>query len=293
MIDCHFHYDESMLTLEGHIESMDQAGIEKTALMAILCPPLEKTKILEIGGPVFKTLLASKNKTVLSIARSMYNGWVKDENTVEVGFRKYDLKIQPRNDDILSAVKKYPEKFLGWIFVNPAGPVDPVSEIERCISTPGMIGVKAHTYWHNYPVSMLSDAAALCEKKGLPIIIHLGTEKNGDFEVLPKKFPKLNVIYAHTGIPYNLEIAEFAKDNKNVYVDMSSPGYVSTRLARQFIRIAGAKNCLFGTDGPYFSTSNNGFCYDHALEVFNGMFLSEEEKNLVGKENFLSLINQQ
>ena len=34
--------------------------------------------------------------------------------------------------EVLEAVKGHPDRFFGWIFVNPVGPVDPIEEIERC-----------------------------------------------------------------------------------------------------------------------------------------------------------------
>ncbi|MEZ4567888.1 MAG: hypothetical protein R2860_13345 [Desulfobacterales bacterium] len=38
-------------------------------------------------------------------------------------------------------------------------------------------GVKCHPFWHQYPVSILDDVAALCRAKELPLLIHLGGKK--------------------------------------------------------------------------------------------------------------------
>jgi predicted TIM-barrel fold metal-dependent hydrolase len=182
----------------------------------------------------------------------LYRNTVKDDGAVDLLGQRYPVKVQPRNDEVVAAVATHPDRFWGWVFVNPTGPVEPAAEAERCLATAGMIGVKAHPFWHNYPVRLLMDVAGLCEELHLPMLIHLGTGENGDFQVLPQNFPRLKVIYAHAGIPYQTAIQDYARSRDNVFVDFASTEYVDVHFAREAIRRAGAEKCLFGTDGPYF-----------------------------------------
>jgi amidohydrolase family protein len=91
---------------------------------------------------------------------------------------------------------------MGWVFVNPKTKA-PVEEAERRFKKRGWIGVKAHPFWHRYPVDALDDVASLCQQLGKPMLVHLGGGfRNGDFRRLPHLFPRLKLIYAHAGIPW-------------------------------------------------------------------------------------------
>ena len=291
MIDCHMHFDEAMVSISGLLESMDRFGVEKAALIAAIQGPLEMTPLVKYGSPILRNLLFSRSSFKRKLGEKVYNDMVKDDGTVGVGGKRMDLFVQPRNDDVIEAVSKAPDRLYGWIFVNPAGTVDPVAEVERCLEAPGMIGVKAHSFWHNYPVSMLTDVAALCEERGLPILIHIGTDEVGDYRLLPEKFPRLKVVYAHAGVPYQREICDYAGKRENVYVDFAGDGYLDVKIGKEAIKHAGANKCMFGSDGPYFHAEDDRFDYNRAVDIFRGLGLSESESEMVGGRNFEEIVS--
>jgi uncharacterized protein len=87
----------------------------------------------------------------------------------------------------------HPDKFVGWVFLNPAAKSS-VEEAERRFRNPRWIGVKAHPFWHRYPVAALDDIAALCQDRGKPMLVHLGGgAQRGDFRRLPERFPRLKL----------------------------------------------------------------------------------------------------
>ena len=94
---------------------------------------------------------------------------------------------QPPNNEVAEAIDKYPDRFYGWIFINPIGPNDPVDEVKKYISISQMVGVKAHPWLHQYSVKKLDNVAKWCEKNGYPIQVHLGA--GSLFSYLPEKFP--------------------------------------------------------------------------------------------------------
>ncbi len=290
MIDCHFHLHESIIGLDALVASMDRFGVKKIALMASLNPPLEDTALARIGAPLFLRAITDGNKYLQKGARALYSSWVKKDGRVDAGGKLYEVKVQPRNDEVLEAVAARPDRFFGWIFVNPAGPVDPVSEIERCMEKEGIIGVKVHPFWHNYPTSMLADAAALCSEKGMPMIIHLGEGANGDFMSLIKDFPRLKIVFAHAGIPYQRDIWEVAREKENVNVDLASTHYVSARVVKMAVRRIGPDKCLFGSDGPYFHTHNDAFDYSTLIKNLDALALSGRDREKITRGNFLRLI---
>jgi len=292
MIDSHFHLDESIVTLPGLIAGMDAAGVERVALIPRLCPPISLSFPFAQLSPFLARLIHREAGLVQRGAAAFYRSMVKADGTVDVGGKRYPVIPQPPNQEVRDAVSHHPDRFWGWTFVNPAGPENPISEIEKSLKVPGMIGVKAHPYWHNYPVAKLTDAAAMAAEKGLPFLIHLGADDHGDFKLLPERFPKLKIIYAHAGIPYAAAVCAYAREKKDVYVDLSCTAYVDQKAAALAVGRAGAGKCLFGTDGPYFHVMGDRFDYGPTVKIIRGLGLSREDLERVEKNNFLEIIGR-
>src|SRR5207248_178361 len=101
-----------------------------------------------------------------------------------------------------------------------------------------------------------------CQERGKPMLVHLGAGAHrGDFRRLPERFPRLNVIYAHAGIPWYGTLWDDAVRRENVFVDLSSP-YLDKALRHRALRALGASRCLYGSDGPYGYPARDGG-YDH------------------------------
>jgi predicted TIM-barrel fold metal-dependent hydrolase len=289
VIDSHYHLDEAMVSLPGLLASMDAAGIARLALIPNLCPPLKLPRLAELAVPIFRRGIHGKGLAHRA-ALFMYRNTVKDNGEVDLLGTRYEVKVQPRNDDVLEAVARHPQWFYGWVCVNPAGPVDPLSEVERCMKTPGMIGVKAHPFWHDYPVSLLNGVAALCEQKGWPMLVHLGVKHNGDFRLLPESFPALKIVYAHAGIPYSRDICAYARGRDNVFVDLSSSSYVGLDAARHALQSAGPGKLLFGTDGPYFHARDDRFDFRPFFDMISELHLADADRERIMSRNFLNII---
>ena len=289
MIDCHYHLDASMVAVPDLLASMDAAGVRKTALIPAMSPPLALPAIAGLVVPPFLRAIHGGGLLARG-ARAIYAAGVKRDGTVDVLGRRYRVTVQPDNAAVERAVKEHPDRFLGWVFVNPKGPADPVAEAERWLREPGMIGVKAHPFWHDYEVAQLLDVAAFCADKGAPILVHLGAGDHGDFRLLPERFPRLTVICAHAGIPYPKEVCEYARTKERVFVDLSCTAYVDAPAARAAVRRAGAAKCLFGTDGPYFHVKGGRFDYGYAARLLDGLGLSATDRDRVAFRNFEEIV---
>jgi len=291
-IDCHYHHDASIVSTAGLLASMDAFGVERVALIGPLCPDLELPVIAQKASVALRKLIHRRGGLLHKAGLALYNNTVKGDGTVDLLGKRYEIKVQPRNDDVAEAVKAHPDRFWGWVCVNPAGPVEPVSEIERLMKVDGMVGVKAHPFWHEYPVADLSDAAALCQEVGWPMLIHLGSDSAGDYKALPEKFSKLNVIYAHAGIPYAPDVLDYAGEKDNAFVDLSSSGYVDAKIARDAIRRAGANKVLFGTDGPYFHHQDDRFDYGYFINRIEDLGLADADRDRVMGDNFREMVGK-
>ena len=56
-------------------------------------------------------------------------------------------EVQECNDDVLEAMKRYPDRILGYCFVNPGYYRESIKEIERCVLEHGMMGVKLYNQY--------------------------------------------------------------------------------------------------------------------------------------------------
>jgi predicted TIM-barrel fold metal-dependent hydrolase len=291
IIDCHYHLDTEMVPLENLLKSMDKHGIDRVTLMSPLTPPLEFGSGAEgVALKFFQWIIHNEKNPLIGLVRQGYKKSVRPGGRVSLGSREYKLYDQPDNDSIMDACKGHPDRFYGWIVINPRGGEDPVSEIERCIKSPGMIGVKVHPYWYDLPISMLLDSAEWCEKNSKPMIIHLGLDEKGDFRMLPEKFPGLRVIYCHAGVPYPNPVCAYARGKENVYVDLSGSAFINPGAARKAVRLAGEDKCLFGTDGPYHHDQGRMFDFGFYKDLIQAIGLSDEAREKVLSRNFLRII---
>jgi uncharacterized protein len=288
VIDCHMHYEPELFELDRMLAAMETHGINRTALIPTMVEPFSLEGMPKTtAGNLMRASLVHAN----ALGQVLYQSTLSKKGYFVLLGQKYRIYDEPDNGSVAEAIEKHPEKFLGWIFVNPASATDPLSEIERWSGNPGMIGVKAHPFWHRYPVDRLDGAARWCSEHGYPLLIHLGCRGgSGDYRVLPEKYPDLKVLYAHAGIPYYRALWAYIKDRKNLYIDLSSP-YLNRKLAAAAVEYLGPEKCLYGTDGPY-GGQTEGEDYDYGLIKgwVEDLPLAATARERIFADNFESLI---
>ena len=286
IIDCHFHVDETMLTLEKMIEGMDQNGVNKTVLIA----PMNET-MFELDSRYQHNLQSFFRFLILNVPQlglPIYNGLVK-EGYFNLYGSSYKIFSKPNNDIVAAAIERFSDRFLGWAAVNPLIP-DSVDELESYITNPGFIGVKAHPFMHQYSIKSLDQVAALCETKGIPIIIHLSSEPYS-YQYLPETYPKLKIIYAHAGLPFWKKLWKYVKDKPNVYVDTSSD-YLTPAIVKRAVNVLGYQKVLYGCDGPYGMQKFNEYDYSVKKNWVESLDIPDQQKEYILGKNFLALIGE-
>jgi predicted TIM-barrel fold metal-dependent hydrolase len=283
IIDAHYHLEERIETVDRLLEQMERHGIDRIALMPALNEPFTIGKSIEvISGLMRKALIGRWH----SLGLRMYSMNVTADGKFSLLFKCYPIYDEPSNESVASIMRAHPDKFYGWIAVNPRV-ANASAEVEKWIGKPGWIGVKTHPFMHRCPVAMYDNVAAFCSEKGLPILMHLGPDRErGDYRYLPERHPKLKIIYPHAGIPFYKELWEYAKNKENVYVDLSSP-YLNEPLRLSTVKDLGAQKCLYGSDGPYGYPDTDG-SYDHGwiLKEILRLPISDTDKELILAGNF-------
>lgn len=287
IIDCHYHLERKLLTDDELLKKMDECEVGKVALMGVINEPIPKPpefllKILRF------TLTHSSFRFLAKVLAANFTS----EGDIKLPTGIFHLYPNPKNEPIFQAVADKPDRFLGWVFVNPQGGTDQIQELNKWKDKPGFIGVKAHPFWHRYqPVELLPVAVQLA-KMEKPLLIHAGFDAHGDYDVLLQKVPDLKLILAHAGFPLYSDTWNKIKNNKNVYVDLSQTSYLNDRTTWQAIEYLGVERCLFGSDGPYgVHGDDNLFDYSFIKRRIERLFPDKEiQKKLLG-ENFLELIH--
>lgn len=283
IIDAHYHLEERLETVDRLLEQMSRHHIDRIALIPTMCDPLPQGIVPDRLGAALRSALTGRFR---ARGLRMYDGMVGPDGDFHMLNKVCLIYRQPDNQRVQQVMQAHPDKFYGWIFVNPKV-ADPLTEVQKWMGQPGWIGVKAHPFWHRYPVASLDGVADLCAGRGWPLLIHLGSDQaSGDYRYLPERHQSLKLMYAHAGVPFYGELWEYAKKKPNVFVDLSSP-YLDERLRRQAVRSLGAEKCLYGTDGPYFYPDKDGR-YDHGriLGEIGRLTTSDEEKERMLGGNF-------
>ncbi|WHY88609.1 amidohydrolase family protein [Neobacillus novalis] len=284
IVDCHFHVDETMLTLEKMIEGMDKNDVTKTALIA----PMNET-MFEADSNFQHNLQRLFRFLILytpQIGFKIYDGLVKDGYMKLYG-NSYKIFTKPSNDIVAAAIDRFPDRFLGWVAVNPMIP-ESVDEVELYLNKPGFIGVKAHPFMHAYSIKALSPVAAMCESKGIPMIIHLSSELDS-YKYLPENYPKLKLIYAHAGIPFWKKLWKYVRNQPNVFLDTSSD-YLNPSIVKQAVESLGYRKILYGCDGPYGMKKFNKYDYSTKKNWIDTLQISDNQKEFILGKNFLGLL---
>ena len=192
----------------------------------------------------------------------------------------------PDNNTTANIIKNNPNRFIGWIFINPLKN-NSFDELDKWRSVKGMIGIKIHPFWHRYSMSEVYQLGDLAEKYNYPLMIHLGFDSVEDISKFCTKFSKLTIIFSHAGFPLYQNIWPLIKISSRIFVDLSSH-HVDKRIVNKAVSYLGADYCLFGTDDPY-GNPKSGIWIQNWIEA---MDLNKDQKEKIFSSNFNKILSQ-
>ncbi len=189
------------------------------------------------------------------------------DKSVTFGFAYADPGLcREANDYVIDAVRRFPERLVGFASISPEQPDAAVQEVERCVAA-GLRGIgeltPAGQHFAIDDAKVMGPLAEAARRHDLPILIHtnepVGHEYAGKGGSSPwgvvrfaQQFPDVTLVCAHWGgglMFYEL-MPELLTTLKNVYYDTAA----SPRLYRDRIFKIGAEivpdKLLFGTDFP-------------------------------------------
>ena len=208
-------------------------------------------------------------------------------------------QVRKSNDIILRAMKKYPDRFIGYLTLNPRYPKESLEEIDRCVDQ-GMIGYKGYTQVKfndplYYPIIekfidlnmiMLMHAFVQLGLGGYRMKYDIGryphTTIPEDMVDIAKRYPDGLFQYAHIGGGGDWEYAcKMFRDYPNIYVGTSGSNNEENMInfAMDYL---GEDRLLFGCDGSYYQ----GVGKIYAAE------LSESQRKKIFFENYNKILKK-
>src|SRR6266581_2088228 len=207
------------------------------------------------------------------------------------------------NETVAAACRDYPDVFTGLGSVDPHKGGAAVAEVAN-IAALGLRGVKFHPSLQAFAPDdpAYRPVFAACERHGLLALFHTGTSGIGagqpggqgiglDYarpirlDAVAAAFPSLNVIAAHFGYPWHLELLAMALHKTNIYIDISgwAPKYIPAEVIRE-MKGRLQNQFVFGSDYPFIQPQR---CLDELAtmdipEAALHKVLTENGKKLLG-----------
>ena len=164
------------------------------------------------------------------------------------------------NDQMAEIVKRYPERILGYVVINPNYPETIEQELTRGLDTLGLGAVKIHPSWHAYPADgpAYQRVYAFMNERGGVILSHT-FDSPSVLAAISAAYPKVDFIHAHVGGGYDgrapFAWAPLVRDRDNVYLD-TVLSVVSFGGIEKLVEAVGADKIIFGTDGAWMDNAH-------------------------------------
>ncbi len=195
---------------------------------------------------------------------------------LDFGYTKFIplAEARPIHDYGFATQRAHPDVILGhWIHIDPHAGAEGVRELRRCIDhAPGFVGFAVSGSGSGPP----SDPAwhpfyELCIEAGVPALIFVGTTGLGaglpggggvllddchprHLDAVAVKFPKLKIVAARPGWPWQTETLAVLMHKRNIWYEVHgwSPKYFAPDLKHEIPRRL-RERVMFGADYPLFT----------------------------------------
>jgi predicted TIM-barrel fold metal-dependent hydrolase len=173
--------------------------------------------------------------------------------------------IQGEDSTVFKAVRKYPDKFVGFAYFDPREE-EALEKLKTVIEDHGLQGVKYGPIYNGVPLDdpRMDPLYRYCVQKDLPLTLHMGTTfaHNSPLELgraihvdpIAQKYPDLKIILAHMGHPWYEECVAVIRKNPNVYAEVSALFYRPWQYYNILITAQEylvTDKIFFGTDYPF------------------------------------------
>jgi predicted TIM-barrel fold metal-dependent hydrolase len=207
--------------------------------------------------------------------------------------------VRKNNDVVIDAVKKYPDRFIGFLTLNPLYQKESMEEIKRCVDQ-GLVGYKGYTQAKindpvYYPIieklselKMIVYMHTFCQlgMGGYRMKYDTGRFPNTtlaeDMVEAAKRYPQTIFHFAHIGGGGDWEYeCKMLKQCPNIYVDTGGSNN-EENIVDFAIRHLGEERIFFGTDGAYI----------HGVGRVLASKATEDQKRKIFYDNYVNVLKK-
>jgi len=199
-------------------------------------------------------------------ADTLYAEMAEVEKAIVFALRYGDSSgVESSDETTAAAVAKYPDKFVGFAYVDPRRP-DCMDLLVHAIEDLKLKGVKFGPIYNGVALSdpRLVPVYEYLQKNNLPLTMHMGTTfaRNAPIDMgralhvepVAMAYPDLVMVMAHMGHPWYEDCIVVSRKQPNVYCEISALSYrpwqyYNILIAAQEYRIT--DKIFFGTDFPF------------------------------------------
>ena len=260
-------------------------------------------------APILKWQLPAEDPSQLA------DTWVHELDKYGVAKASLIASVPSDADSVIAAVRKHPERFYGYMMVNPTAPAS-LEQVKTALASGHMHALCFFPAMHRY--SIYDDrATALLEllaahprtaafvhcgvlsvgfRKvlGLPSLFDMRYSNPIDLHGVALRFPTLRFVVPHFGAGYLREALMLCDLCPNVHLDTSSSNswmryeeaHLDLRIVfRRALDVAGPKRLLFGTDSSYFPRGWNAHVFETQSKALYEIGVTDEVARLIFQEN--------
>jgi uncharacterized protein len=276
----------------------------------------QKKAPVESLGPLLGWQLPPNDPAQLATA------WAQELDRHGVSKAVLIASVPGDQDSVIQAVEKFPDRFLGYMMVNPTAPDGDVGHVERGLAGGHIRGLCFFPAMHCYSIQdacaqKLMDLAAA--KPGTIVFVHCGVLSVGvrrklglpslfdmrfsnpiDLHAVALRYPQIRFVVPHFGAGYFREVLMLCDLCPNVYLDTSSSNswtrYEEAHLDlravfRRALDVAGPKRLLFGSDSSFFPRGWNAAVFDTQTKALYEIGVTGEIASAILHDNLQQLFS--
>ena len=256
------------------------------------------------------------------------------DHLAETGVRELDrhgvsraaliASIPGDHESVIAAVRRFPQRFYGYVMVNPTA-AEATASVTAALDSGHVHGLCFFPAMHRYSiqderVSALLDLAAgrLANGRSPVVFVHCGVLSVGvrkklglpspfdmkfsnpiDLHAVAMRHPRMQFVIPHFGAGYLREALMLCDLCSNVWLDTSSSNswmrYEGAHLDlrevfRRALDVIGPSRLLFGTDSSFFPRGWNAQVYENQTTALYEAGLKLEAAQLIFHHNFTRLL---
>jgi uncharacterized protein len=253
--------------------------------------------------------------------RQLADDWVHQLDQSGVSKAALIASIPGDSESVIAAVRRHPERFYGYMMVNPTTPAA-VAQVQGALASNHIHALCFFPVMHAYSmqddrvVALLELLAArppavafvhcgvlslgVRKALGLPSLFDMRFSNPIDLHAIALRFPQLRFIVPHFGAGYFREALMLCDLCPNVYLDTSSSNswmrYEEAHLDlrnvfRRALDVVGPKRLLFGTDSSYFPRGWHATIFETQLKALYEIGVTEEIARLIFHDNLVHIFS--